>query len=182
MRWKFVTLVVFWILRAWEKIRRGRYGWNSDNESMKMESPSLLKIEITSKTLSEVKENFDNNERQIDLAVDENHEPNHKALARYRELYLKDNKNSLFAKLELTQKGADLLNEWAYKYFFSPEIVFKNKTKKAERLCQICWSVELSQTALLQSNETIACVRRKRRSCQQSPKKSSRELFRYFNL
>lgn len=99
----------------------------------KRNHPAYWKIEISSKTLSEVKSNFDNNERQIELAVDENHEPNHKALARYRELYLKDNKNSLFAKLELTQKGADLLNEWAYKYF-SPEIVFKKQDEESWKI------------------------------------------------
>lgn len=109
-------MVEIQIMRVWK--------WNHQ---------AYWKIEITSKTLSEVKENFDNNERQIDLAVDENHEPNHKALARYRELYLKDNKNSLFAKLELTQKGADLLNEWAYKYF-SPEIVFKKQDEESWKI------------------------------------------------
>lgn len=78
---------------------------------------------MDAKVLKEVKQNFDNNERGIELAVDENHEGNHKALAWYRKLTIKG-KDALFATVELTKKGAELLTEGAYKYF-SPEIVFK---------------------------------------------------------
>lgn len=88
----------------------------------KWNHPAYGEFEVTAKTLQEVKKNFDTNARGIELAVDENHEPNHKALAWYKELY-QVTENDLFAKLELTQRGADLLNEGAYKYF-SPEIVF----------------------------------------------------------
>ncbi len=81
------------------------------------------KINVDQTVLKDVVKNFDDNARWIELAVDENHEPNHKALAWYKKLYLKW-KDALFATLELTKKGAELLNEWAYKYF-SPEIIFK---------------------------------------------------------
>jgi hypothetical protein len=88
----------------------------------KWNHPAYGEFAITKDTLKEVKANFDADTRGIELAVDENHEPNHKALACYKELY-QVTENDLFAKLELTQKGADLLNEGAYRYF-SPEIVF----------------------------------------------------------
>lgn len=80
-----------------------------------------------------MKANFDANVRQIELAVDENHEPNHKALARYRELTLQEKNETLFASLELTKKGAELLNEGAYKYF-SPEIVFKKQDEETGKI------------------------------------------------
>lgn len=80
-------------------------------------------FEVTKKTLKEVKKNFEDNKRGIDLAVDENHEEDHKALAWFKQLTLRENDTALDAKIELTQKGADLLNEGAYKYF-SPEIAF----------------------------------------------------------
>jgi phage I-like protein len=76
-----------------------------------------------------VKKNFDDNVRKIELAVDENHEPHHKALAWYRELIVKDGGETLFAKLELTPQGAKLLSEGAYKYF-SPEIYFKKQDEE----------------------------------------------------
>lgn len=38
----------------------------------------------------------------------------------------------IYAKLELTQKGADLLNEGAYKYF-SPEIVFFKTDEETQK-------------------------------------------------
>jgi len=88
----------------------------------KWNHPAYGEFEITPEILKEVKANFDANIRGIKLAVDENHEPNHKALAWYTELY-QVTEGDLFAKLELTKRGADLLNEGAYRYF-SPEIVF----------------------------------------------------------
>lgn len=90
--------------------------------------PMYWPIEISSKTLSEVKSNFEKNARQIDLAVDENHDPHHKALWWFKELKQKW-KDSLFATIELTKKGAELLTEWAYKYF-SPEIFFQKKDEE----------------------------------------------------
>lgn len=87
------------------------------------EHPAYGKVEISKKTIKEVVENFANRERGIDLCVDENHEPDHKALGWYKEVYSSDNGTKCFAKVELTAKGADLLNDGAYKYF-SPEIVF----------------------------------------------------------
>ena len=95
--------------------------------------PNYGKIEIKPETLSEVKKNFDKNVRQIDLAVDENHEPNHKALAWFRELLVKEDGEALFAKMELTKKGAELLTEGAYKYF-SPEIVFKKQDEETGKV------------------------------------------------
>lgn len=85
--------------------------------------PSYGEVKIDKKVISDVVKNFESRERGIDLAVDENHEENHKALAWFRDLVTENNGNDLFADVELTQKGADLLNEGAYKYF-SPEIVF----------------------------------------------------------
>lgn len=88
----------------------------------KRNHPSYWEIEVTADTLAEVKYNFDTNKRWIDLAVDENHEDNHKALWWFRELSIVD--DGLFAKIELTKMGADLLTQGAYKYF-SPEIIMK---------------------------------------------------------
>ncbi len=85
--------------------------------------PSYGEVKIDKKVIRDVVKNFENRERGIDLAVDENHEPDHKALAWFRDLVTENNDNDLFADVELTQKGADLLNEGAYKYF-SPEIIF----------------------------------------------------------
>lgn len=73
-------------------------------------------------TLTEVVDNFYSRARGIDLAVDENHEPNHRALGWFKDLYLKG-KEALFATIELTKEGADILSRGLYKYF-SPEIIF----------------------------------------------------------
>jgi hypothetical protein len=69
----------------------------------------------------EMKRNFDNKVRGIDIAVDENHDPDHRALGRYKELYTKNKDTELRAKIELTELGADILSKGSYKYF-SPEI------------------------------------------------------------
>lgn len=87
------------------------------------------KVKVTQKVLKDVVSNFNSNQRGIDLAVDENHEPNHKALAWFRDLHMKG-KDALFATLELTKKGAELLTDGAYKYF-SPEIVFRKTDEES---------------------------------------------------
>lgn len=80
-------------------------------------------VEVTEDTIKDVVKNFASRARGVDLCVDENHEPDHKALGWYKEVYAEDENKTCFAKIELTKKGADLLNEGAYKYF-SPEICF----------------------------------------------------------
>jgi hypothetical protein len=90
--------------------------------------PIYGKIEVTSDTLSEVLENFYSRQRGVDLALDENHEPDHKALGWFKELYLLGSEN-LYATIELTQRGAELLKEGAYKYF-SPEIIFSGEDEE----------------------------------------------------
>ena len=94
--------------------------------------PMYGEIKVDQTVLKDVKKNFDSNERGIELAVDENHEGNHKALGWYKNLTLKG-KDALFATIELTKKGAELLTEGAYKYF-SPEIVFKKLDEETGKL------------------------------------------------
>lgn len=95
--------------------------------------PTYWKVSVTHNTLNDVLQNFESRERGIDLVVDENHEPDHKALGVFQQLYM-EGKDALFAVIKLTKKGADLLTEWAYKYF-SPEIVFKKTDEET-------WSVQ----------------------------------------
>lgn len=67
----------------------------------KRNHPSYGEIEVTADTLVDVKNNFEENKRGIELAVDENHEDDHKALAWYKELFIIG--DGLYAKLELTK-------------------------------------------------------------------------------
>lgn len=89
----------------------------------KWQHPAYGEVEIKKSTINDVVSNFKERKRGIELAVDENHEPNHKALGWFKELYTEEKGKALFAKIELTAKGAELINEGAYKYF-SPEIQF----------------------------------------------------------
>ncbi len=84
---------------------------------------------VSSATLREVVENFQKNTRGVKIAVDENHEPDHKALAWYESLSISENGKALYATLSLTQRGAKLLTEGAYRYF-SPELVFRKKDEE----------------------------------------------------
>jgi len=94
----------------------------------KWNHPLYWQIEITKESIDEMKKNFDSNVRGVDLAVDENHDPQHKALGWFREV-TKKGKDTLFATIELTKKGAEVMTEGAYKYF-SPEIVFNKKDEE----------------------------------------------------
>lgn len=82
-------------------------------------------VVVTPQTLIDVKRNFDENIRKIDVAIDENHDPDHKALGWIRSLDIKDNE-SLWAEIEITALGSRLLSDGAYKYF-SPELSFDYK-------------------------------------------------------
>jgi hypothetical protein len=94
--------------------------------------PQYWKVTVTKDTIKDVVKNFKNRERWIDLAVDENHEWNHRSLARFKDLY-QEGKDALFAVLKLTKKGAELLTEGAYKYF-SPEIVFSKTDEETWKI------------------------------------------------
>lgn len=110
------------VLKAWDKVKiqiMREWTWNH---------PVYWEVKVTKKTLTDVIKNFNSRERGIDLAVDENHEPNHKALWWFKELF-QEGKKTLFATIELTKKGASLINEGAYKYF-SPEIVFRKQDEE----------------------------------------------------
>lgn len=85
--------------------------------------PGYGKVTIDKNVIKDVVNNFKENKRGIEIAVDENHEDNHRALGWYKEVFASDDDTECFAKIELTAKGAELLNDGAYKYF-SPEIVF----------------------------------------------------------
>lgn len=118
-----------WIFNAYEfKDKSYKCGDNVEIQIMrtgKWKHPQYGEFEITESTLDDVVKNFNSNVRKVDLAVDENHDPNHVALGWFRKLAIQG-KDALFATIELTKKGADLLSQGAYKYF-SPEIIF-NKT------------------------------------------------------
>lgn len=79
-------------------------------------------VSIDEEVIQEMVQNFAEGKRGIDIAVDENHDPNHKALGWIREVYSMNDDTEAWAKIELTERGAVLLNEGAYKYF-SPEFV-----------------------------------------------------------
>lgn len=90
--------------------------------------PTYWNVKVDENTLNDVIKNFEENKRWIDLAVDENHEQDHKALWWIKELKKKW-EDKLFATIEITKKGADLISQWAYKYF-SPEIIFNKKDEE----------------------------------------------------
>ena len=89
-------------------------------------------VKIDEDVLDDVLKNYNENARGIDLVIDENHEPNHKALWWIKDLQKKW-KDALFATIELTKMWADLISQWAYKYF-SPEIIFNKKDEETWKI------------------------------------------------
>ncbi len=89
----------------------------------KRDHPHYWEFEVTKWTLKDVVKNFKSNKRGVDLAIDENHEPEHRALGWIKDVYQKGDE-TLYATVELTKKGAEALSEGLYKYF-SPEIIWE---------------------------------------------------------
>lgn len=83
--------------------------------------PVYGSFSVTENDLDEFVLNFRNNVRGVDLCVDVNHDPGHRAIWWYRELYRSGDK--LFAEIEWTDEGSWIVNSKAYRYF-SPELYF----------------------------------------------------------
>lgn len=80
--------------------------------------PAFGKFEVTSKTLSEMVKNYKAGIRRVKLFADEDHDPQHKALAEFVDVF-KKGAGELWAKMKLTARGAQLLSDGAYHYFSS---------------------------------------------------------------
>ncbi|MEE9117855.1 MAG: phage protease [Calditrichia bacterium] len=76
-------------------------------------------VRMQESDLTEFAKNFDDNVRRIKIAVDENHDYNHKAVGWFTAV-TKVGK-ALFATIEWNAKGAELISGKEYRYF-SPEL------------------------------------------------------------
>jgi len=77
--------------------------------------------------------NFKTNARGIDLCVDINHETEHRAIGWFRDVYRAGDK--LFATIEWTGEGKELVNSKQYKYF-SPELHFSYQDERTGEIYQ----------------------------------------------
>ncbi len=89
---------------------------------------------ITPDMLDDFIKNFQENKRGIDLAVDINHEPNHKAVWWIKKLAKKGG-DAVFATVEWTKEGLELVKSGAYKYF-SPELFFSFRDEESGETIQ----------------------------------------------
>lgn len=96
--------------------------------------PQYGEFNITSDMLDEFIKNFQENKRGIDLAVDINHEPNHKAVGWIKNL-VKKGGDAVFATVEWTKEGLELVKSGAYKYF-SPELFFSFRDEESGETIQ----------------------------------------------
>lgn len=78
------------------------------------------KFEITSEMLAEIKKNFDQRVRGIDIAVDYKHESDDVAAGWIKDLYLSDDNKALYAKVDWTPEGKKVLSDKEFRYI-SPE-------------------------------------------------------------
>jgi len=83
-------------------------------------------IEITPEDINLFVENFNNKARKIDIAVDQEHNPELGAAGWFKQLekVVEEGVTKLKAVVEWTEMGADLLSKGIYKYF-SPEFDFE---------------------------------------------------------
>lgn len=92
----------------------------------KFNHPEYGFFEITAQTLAEMKLNFDNRIRGIDMAFDYYHDSNNDASAWVKNLELKENGTELWANVSWTPKARQKLSERELRYF-SPDFAFKWK-------------------------------------------------------
>lgn len=90
----------------------------------KFDHPIYGEFEITKQTLAEMKKNFDAKIRGVDVAFDYFHKSDEEASGWPTELYLSEDGNELWAKVEWTNKAQQKLHEREIRYF-SPDFAFK---------------------------------------------------------
>lgn len=90
--------------------------------------PVYGRFSVTTSDLDEFVANFKANVRGVDLAVDVNHDPEHKAVGWYREVYREG--EALFATIEWTDEGLDQITSKAFRYF-SPELFFSYRDEES---------------------------------------------------
>lgn len=90
--------------------------------------PVYGRFSVTASDLDEFVANFKANVRGVDLAVDVNHDPEHKAVGWYREVYREG--EALFATIEWTDEGLDQITSKAFRYF-SPELFFSYRDEES---------------------------------------------------
>lgn len=90
----------------------------------KFNHPKYGEFEITKQTLAEMKENFDNDVRGVDIAFDYFHESDKEASGWPTELYLTEDGAELWAKVDWTNEARRKLTEREIRYF-SPDFAFE---------------------------------------------------------
>lgn len=90
------------------------------------------KFDITPEVLKELKKNFDDQVRGIDLAIDYKHENEDIAAGWIKNIRLSDDRQELWADVDWTKRGQSVLSEKEFRYL-SPEFTFQyedNETLK----------------------------------------------------
>lgn len=90
----------------------------------KFQHPVYGDLEITAQTLTEMKANFDENVRGIDIAFDYFHESDAEAAGWLTELYLSENDTELWGRVDWTPSAQRKLQEREIRYF-SPDFAFE---------------------------------------------------------
>ncbi len=90
----------------------------------KWQHPYYGEIIVNQKTFKNIMKNFNDPKNKNKLVLDENHEPEHRALGFFQKVY--QEKNRLMAEIKINQRGANILSDGSY-YYFSPEIIFDGK-------------------------------------------------------
>lgn len=89
----------------------------------KFNHPKYGEFEVTPLVLAEFKSNFDKGIRGVDIAFDYFHNSDQEAAGWPTELYLSDDGNELWAKVDWTSKARKMLAEREVRYF-SPDFAF----------------------------------------------------------
>ena len=86
--------------------------------------PKYGEFDITSAKLAEMKANFDAGIRGIDIALDYFHNSDQEASGWLKDLYLSEDGNELWGKVDWTPKASKMLAEREIRYF-SPDFAFE---------------------------------------------------------
>ncbi len=122
-------------LKLSEKIYSDAQIIDTDLQLMKVGTFRINKketIEITRRHLTTLKQNFDDKVRKIDLMIDFAHDSDKDAAAWITEVYLQNDDNELWVKVDWTPKGEKAVRNKSYRYIsadFDPDYM-DNETQE----------------------------------------------------
>ncbi|NOS67906.1 MAG: hypothetical protein HOO67_06135 [Candidatus Peribacteraceae bacterium] len=151
-RWRFVDQMEQSTI---ETVAGKKCSWIQIMRTGEWRHPQYGEFSIQPSDILMFKENFEQNVRGVDIAVDCEHEPEKGAAGWIRQMEARDNGHELWAFVEWTPRGETLVASGEFRYI-SPEFDFRYKDPETQRIVEnVIYGVALTNRPFLKGMESV---------------------------